>query len=90
MLSPPHEVDFTVRSEGASKWVELVLGKDILTTFNIGLTANFLYILLFLISLIFLSLIVTSFKKVKPIVAVFLGCSFIFTMYFGLILSMKI
>ncbi|MEH6996540.1 CopD family protein [Neobacillus drentensis] len=90
MLSPPHEVEFTVRSEGASKWVELVLGKDILTTFNIGLTANFLSILLLLISLIFLSLIVSSFKKVKPIVAVFLGCSFIFTMYFGLMLSMKI
>jgi copper resistance protein D len=27
-LSSPHEVDFTVRSEGASKWVEWLLGKD--------------------------------------------------------------
>jgi copper resistance protein D len=90
MLSPPHEVDFTVKSEGASKWVELVLGKDITTTLNIGLTINFLSILLIMISLIFLAMIIISFKKVKPLIAVLFGCSFIFAMYFGLMLSMNV
>lgn len=62
-LSPPHEVEFTVRSEGASKWVEWLLGKDILTTLNIGLTTNFHAVFLIMISLIFLAMIVSSFKK---------------------------
>lgn len=90
MLSPPHEVEFTVRSQGASKWVEWLLGKDILTSLNIGLTINYLTFLLISISLIFLVLIVISFRKVKPLVAVFFGCSFIFTLYFGLILSFNL
>lgn len=89
-LSPPHEVDFTVKSEGASKWVEWLIGKDILTTLNIGLTINFQTVFLITISLIFLFLIVISFKKVKPLVAVFFGCSFIFAFYFGLILSIGV
>jgi copper resistance protein D len=90
MLSPPHKVEFTVRSEGASKWVEWLLGKDILSTLNIGLTMNFLTVILITISLIFTVLIVISFKKVKPLVAVFFGFSFIFAMYFGLIMSLNI
>jgi copper resistance protein D len=90
MLSPPHEVEFTVRSEGASKWVEWLLGKNILTTFNTGLAINFLTVLLITISLIFLVLIVISFRKVKPLVAVFFGISFIFAMYFGLMFSLTI
>jgi copper resistance protein D len=90
MLSPPHKVDFTVRSEGASKWVEWLLGKDILSTINIGFTMNFLTAILITISLIFSVLIVVSFKKVKPLVAVFFGISFIFAMYFGLMFSLTI
>ncbi|MEH7249536.1 CopD family protein [Neobacillus niacini] len=90
MLSPPHEVEFTVRSEGASQWVEWMLGRDILSTLNIGLTINSLAGFLITISIIFLALIVISFKNVKPSVAVFFGCSFIFALYSGLIFSMNI
>ncbi|PAE41491.1 copper resistance D family protein [Bacillus sp. 7884-1] len=89
-LSPPHEVDFTVRSEGASKWVEWLLEKDILSTLNIGITMNFLTAILITFSLIFSVLIVVSFKKVKPLVAVFFGISLIFAMYFGLMFSLTI
>lgn len=90
MLSPPHDVDFTVRSEGASKWVEWLLGRDILSTLNIGFTINLLTIFIITFSIIFLALIIISFKKVKPLVAVFWGCSFIFALYFGLIFSLNI
>ncbi|MEH7013262.1 CopD family protein [Neobacillus niacini] len=89
-LSPAHEVEFTVKSEGASKWVEWMFGKDILTTLNIGFTANFQSVFLITISVLFLALILISFKKVKPLIAVFFAISFIFAMYFGLMFSMII
>jgi copper resistance protein D len=90
MLSPPHEVEFTVRSEGASKWVEWLLGGDIVSTLNIGLTIDFFAVLLLTISFLFLALIFISFKKIKPVVAVFFGCSFIVALYFGLMFSMNL
>lgn len=89
-LSPPHEVDFTVKSEGASKWIEWVLGKDILTSVNIGLKANIYSLVMLVMALTFLAMIYVSVKQVKPLTAVFLGISFIFSMYFGLILTLAI
>jgi copper resistance protein D len=89
-LSPPHEVEFTVRSEGASSWVEWLLGKDILTTLNIGLMPYYQSSLLIFVSLIFLILIVISFKQVRPIIAVVFGFSFILAMYFGLMLALNV
>lgn len=89
-LSPPHEVDFTVKSEGASEWVEWILGRDILTSMNIGVTANFNSVLLLVMAFIFLAMIYVSVKKVKPRTAVFWGISFIFAMYFAFMLSLTI
>lgn len=89
-LSPPHEVDFTVKSEGASEWVEWLLGKEILTSMGISLTGNINSVLLLAIASLFLAMIYVSMKKVKPLTAVFLGISFIFTMYCGLMLSLTI
>lgn len=89
-LSPPHEVEFTIKSEGASKRVEWLIGIDILTTVNIGLKINFYTIFLITMSVIFLGMIIISFKKVRPLVAVFFGCSFIFTMYFGIMMLLTI
>jgi copper resistance protein D len=89
-LSPPHAVEFTVKSEGASRWVEWLLGKDIITTMNIGLMPYFQSWLLILVSLIFLTLVVISFKQVRPIIAVVFGFSFILAMYFGLMLSINV
>ncbi len=89
-LSPPHEVEFTVKSEGASKWVEWLFGKDILTTLNVEWQANLTAGFLLIISVLFLLLIFISFKKVKPAAGVFFALSFIFTMYFGLMLSLAV
>lgn len=89
-LSPPHGVDFTVKSEGASTWVEWLLGMDIVTTLNLELTPNFLSLLLITISFLFLMLILFSFKKVRPYIAVFFGLSFIFSMYFGLMMAITL
>ncbi|ALC90664.1 hypothetical protein AM500_13375 [Bacillus sp. FJAT-18017] len=89
-LSPPHEVEFTVVSEGASRWLEWLLGKDILTTANIALTTNASSILLLITTLLFLVLIFLSFKKVKPAVGVFFAISFIASMYFFLMLSLTL
>lgn len=89
-LAPPHEVDFTVKSEGASEWVEWVLGKEILTSINIRLTGNISSVILLVMAFLFLVMIYASVKQVKPRAAVFLGISFIFTMYFGLMLSLTL
>ncbi len=89
-LSPPHEVDFTVKSEGASRWVEWLLGKDIVSSMNIGLSGNVPSMLLIVLSLTFIGMILVSVKKVNPLTAVFFGVSFIFTMYFGLMMSVTI
>ncbi|MEH7414896.1 CopD family protein [Neobacillus drentensis] len=89
-LSPPHEVEFTVKSEGASKWVEWVLGKNILSTIGVHLAPTFQSILQIIMSILFLVLILISFKKVKPILGVFFSVCFIVTLYFGLLLSIAI
>ena len=89
-LSPPHEIDFTVKSEGAFIWVEWLLGFDILSTVNLTFTPTLSSILLLIISGMFLIMIILSFKKIKPLVGLFFGLSFIFSFYFGLVLSLSI
>ncbi|MBV7504209.1 CopD family protein [Bacillus sp. sid0103] len=89
-LSPPHEVEFTVKSEGASKWVESLLGKDILTTVSVHLLPSFQSILLLSVSILFLILILISFKRVKPVIGVVFGVCFIAALYIGLMLSLAI
>jgi copper resistance protein D len=89
-LSPPHEVEFTVKSEGASRWVEWLHSTDIITTMNIEIMPYFQSSLLIFVSFIFLILIVISFKQVRPIIAFLFGLSFILAMYFGLMLSLTI
>jgi putative copper resistance protein D len=89
-LSPPHEVEFTVKSEGASMWVEWLLGKNILSTLQLHLVPSFQSGLLIIISILFLLLIIISFKRVKPILGVVFGICFIVALYFGLIMSLYI
>ena len=87
-LSPPHEVEFTVKSEGASKWVEWLLGKDILTTLQTHLATSFQSVLLIILSILFLFLILFSFNQKRLLPAVFFGIGFIAVLYFGLMLSL--
>ena len=89
-LSPPHEVEFTVTSEGASKWVEWLLGKNILSTLQMQFSPSFQSVLLIVLSILFLLLILFSFKQRKPIIAITFGVIFIIAIYMGLMLSLSI
>lgn len=86
-LSPPHDVEFTVKSVGASKWVEMLLGKNILTTIPIRLDPSIQSILLMLVSILFLLMIFISFKRTRPILAIMFGVGFSIALYSGLMLS---
>lgn len=88
-LSPPHEVEFTVKSEGASKWVEWLLGKNILSTLQIHLAPSFQSLLLVILSILFLFMILFSFKQKRPILAITFGMTFIIVLYIGLIFSLS-
>jgi copper resistance protein D len=88
-LSPPHEVEFTVKSEGASKWVEWLLNKDIHTITGINLEPTLHSVFLLIFSLIFLLLILLSFIRVKPALAVLFGASFIISFYLAFMLTLS-
>lgn len=62
-LMPPHEIDLTVSSEGASPWVEWLLNKDVIAPLHIQFIPSFQTILLIIISFVFLTMIIFSFKK---------------------------
>ncbi|SFA80722.1 MULTISPECIES: copper resistance D family protein [unclassified Bacillus (in: firmicutes)] len=89
-LSPPHEVEFTVKTEGASQLLESLLGTEIISSLHLQLVPTFQSSLLMFIAIIFLSLILVSFKKVKPILSVVFGLSFIMALYLGIMLSLFI
>lgn len=87
-LSPPHEIDFTVKSEGPSKWVEWFLGRNITTALTTHLVPNFQSVLLMVVSLLFLMMILLSFKKAKPLLGVLCGVCFIVVLYIGFMFSL--
>lgn len=89
-LSPPHTIDLTVISEGASPWVEWLLGIDIIVPLHVQFTPFFQTILLIIISFVFLAMIIVSFKNRKPYLGLLFGVSFMAAVYMGLMLSMSI
>jgi putative copper resistance protein D len=89
-LMPPHEIDFTVSSEGASPWVEWLLSKDIIAPLYIQFIPSLQTILLMIISILFLTMIVISFRKAKPYLGLVFGICFIAALYMGLMLSISI
>jgi copper resistance protein D len=89
-LSPPHDIDFTVKSEGASKWLEYLTSKTIITPVNLKLMFSIEGFFLILFGFMFLIMIFLSFyKKVKPYFAAVCGLLFIVSVYFGLVISIK-
>ncbi|OPX02495.1 copper resistance D family protein [Geobacillus sp. LEMMY01] len=89
-LSPPHDIDFTVKSEGASKWLEYLIGKTIITPVNLKPMFSIEGFFLILFGFMFLVMIFLSFyKKMKPYFAVVCGLLFIVCTYFGLMVSIK-
>ncbi|WP_042460097.1 copper resistance D family protein [Neobacillus dielmonensis] len=89
-LSPPHDVEFTVNFEGASNWVQWLLGKNINTTVGIHLTPALQSGMMILIAIVFMMMILVSFKKVKPRLSVLFGVCFIVVLYLGFMFSLTI
>lgn len=89
-LSPPHDVNFTVKSEGAASWVEWILGREIASPLQTEFLASIQGIVLVVMSILFLVLIIISFiKNVKPIVSILFATCFILAMYFGLMMNIN-
>ncbi len=89
-LSPPHEIEFTLKSEGPSKWAEWLIGKDIITTLNIHFSPNLQSVVLIIMSILFLFMIFISFKRIKPLLGVIFGVCFIVVLYAGFMFSLSI
>ncbi|MFC0272149.1 copper resistance D family protein [Metabacillus herbersteinensis] len=86
--SPPHQVNFTVKSEGAATWVESLIGKEIIPPFLIQVAPSLQGILLVIFSFMFLILIIISFnKKIKSTVALLFASCFIVSLYLGLMMN---
>jgi putative copper resistance protein D len=87
-LSPPHDVSFTVKSEGTSSWIQYLLGGEIEVPVSLDISLTIQAVSLFIMGTIFLGFIVLSFyKQVKPFFAVIFGCLFIISTYFGLMVA---
>lgn len=88
--SPAHDIDFTIRTEGPSKWIEYIMGIDIVMPMKLYVTYSVEGIMLMCMSLIFLVLLVFSFiKKTNVILSITFGLCFVFTMYIGLMYSVS-
>jgi len=89
-LSPPHDVNFTVKSKGAASWVEWILGREIASPLQTEFLASIQGIVLVVMSILFLVLIIISFiKNVKPIVSILFATCFILAMYFSLMMNIN-
>lgn len=87
-LSPPHEVDFTVKSEGAANWVSYLLEKSIVPPINLEMAASFQGVLAYLLALLFLFMMILSYyKRTKPVLAVVFSLCFIVSCYLGMMTS---
>ncbi|MCW1048937.1 copper resistance D family protein (plasmid) [Priestia megaterium] len=90
-LSPPHDIDQTVKSEGAVNWVTNLLGSSIKIPVNLEIIGSSQGIVSFIFGVLFLIMIVLSFyKKKTPVLAVFLVISFIISTYLGLMTSVAL
>ncbi|MCD7036329.1 CopD family protein [Metabacillus sp. GX 13764] len=81
---PPHVIEETLKTSGPSPLFSLFAGN----TANAGFAPGFLAVFLFLLSTLFLFLIVFGFKrKSSPAVSFAAGAGFILSAYFGIMLS---
>ena len=87
MLSPPHEIDLVSKSVTKPTWIEWLLVNQKLAITHIGFSPSIPSILLIILSLLFLFLIIASFRKVNAVIAILLGVGFIITIYLGLMFS---
>jgi len=84
-LSPPHE------SVETAPWMLHFLGSKIPSSFQIQLEPTMLGVILGLLSVLFLLLILISFRKnAKPVLALSFGLAFIVTLYFGFMFNITL
>ncbi|OIK11839.1 CopD family protein [Bacillus sp. MUM 13] len=90
-LSPPHDPDITVTTEGASKWASFLIGKEIAAPISVHLNMSYQGVFLFLISFLFLAMIMESFrKKTSALLGLLFGLCFIASLYFGIMLDITL
>ncbi|WP_088071239.1 copper resistance D family protein [Gottfriedia luciferensis] len=89
--SPPHHINLTLKNEGSSKWIEFLMGIDIVSPMRIAFTFTLEGTLLMSMSIIFLVLLVISFiKKTKIILPIGFGICFVIALYLGLMSNVSV
>nr|WP_263327489.1 CopD family protein [Neobacillus sp. Marseille-Q6967] len=86
-ISPPYENHTTDFTPVAPTWMEWILGKDLTGLIKIEFVPTLLSLFLMMVSVLFLALIIISFKFKSPVFAILFAGSFIFTLYLGLMFS---
>ncbi|MEH7492148.1 copper resistance D family protein [Neobacillus niacini] len=87
-LSPPYEMDYPdAQTIEAPTWIDWLLAKNILIPIEIDFAPTLLSILLISVALLFLLLIIISYKRMSPVFATLFGGCFILTLYLGLMFS---
>lgn len=90
-LSPPHDINLTVRSEGAANWFTNLLSSSIKIPVKLEILGLFQGIVAFIFGVLFLIMISLSFYNKKiPVLAVFLAICFIISTYLGLMTSVAL
>lgn len=91
-LSPAsHDIETTLKSEGAAPWLSYLWGQDIMAPVQVGRAPTIEGIFLIVIALLFLWMIILSFyKRVKPFLAFGFGICFLVAMYTGLMMTFSV
>ncbi|WP_226668307.1 copper resistance D family protein [Metabacillus litoralis] len=90
-LPPPHQVNATIIQEGPAFWIQALISQEVIAPFTVHISAGFESLLLLFIGLIFLCMIILSFrKKISPFIALIFGIAFIVATYLGLMFSIVI
>ncbi|WP_081825540.1 copper resistance D family protein [Bacillus sp. UNC41MFS5] len=90
-LPPPHEVDVTQTITAVNpSWLEWLMAKNTFIPGQVELAPSIFSALLILISVLFLFLILISYKMTNHTFAFVFGTFFIITIYLGLMFSVKL
>ena len=87
-LAPPSERVYSSQTATmAPTWIDWLLAKNILIPIEIKFAPTLLSVLLMTAALLFLLLIISSFRRLNPVFATLFAACFILTLYLGLMFS---
>jgi copper resistance protein D len=89
-LPPPEDVVKRAQSAVTLTWVDWLLARNLLVPLQIEFVPTLLSLLVIIVALLFLVMIVVSFKMMSPSFAIIFGGCFIVTMYIGLMFSVSL